>query len=171
MQAICNRKLDALDALYERYKGQGFGLAYRITSSREAAEEVLQDAFLSVWRRAETFAGGPVRPWLFSIIHHRAVDYLRRPSRPASELDEAVLLPGSQDVFSDVYANISREKIKEAMSALPAEQRQALELFYFGGMTFTEIAQTLDVPSGTLKSRVRLGLARLRTALKEVVEL
>jgi RNA polymerase sigma-70 factor (ECF subfamily) len=173
LQGIRERRLEALETLYERYKRQGLGLAYRITSSREAAEEVLQDSFLAVWQRGQTYtsSAGRVRPWLFSIIHHRSIDFVRRrASRPAGTLDDALFVPGGQDVFSDAYANISGDQVKEAMRSLPAEQSQALELFYFGGLTFNEMAEALDVPVGTLKSRVRLALARMRTALEQVVE-
>lgn len=173
LQRIRDKDVEALEALYERYKRQGFGLAYRVTSSQEVAEEVLQDAFLAIWQRASTYDSdsGLVRPWLFSIIHHRAVDHVRRPSaRKTSVLDEALLVPGSQDVFSDVYARLSRDEIRGALGHLPDEQKQALELLYFGGLTFTQIAQSLDLPVGTVKSRVRLALGKLRSLLEPAVE-
>jgi RNA polymerase sigma factor (sigma-70 family) len=174
LQGICDRKIEALEALYDRYHRRGFGLAYRITSSPETAEDVLQDAFLAIWQRPNNYSKttGAVRPWLFTIIHHRAIDYMRRQaSKPTSELEDALELPSGGDVFADAYASISRERIVEALDVLPSEQRQALELVYFGGMTFVEVGQKLDVPVGTLKSRVRLALARLRIALGTAVEL
>ena len=168
LSRIRERADGALDELYERYSRQAFALAYRMVSSREVAEEVTQDAFLSVWRQAITFdAGvGRVRPWLLSIVHHRAIDRLRRTKdRQTAPLDEAWMKPSTADVFSDVYRGVQQDAIRAALAQLPGEQRQAVELAYFNGNTFVEIAAMVEVPIGTVKSRVRLALAKLKRLL------
>ena len=168
LSRIRERADGALDELYERYNRQAFALAYRMVSSREIAEEVTQDAFLSVWRQAITFdAGvGRVRPWLLSIVHHRAIDRLRRTKdRQTAPLDEAWMKPSTADVFSDVYRGVQQDAIRAALAQLPGEQRQAVELAYFNGNTFVEIAAMVEVPIGTVKSRVRLALAKLKRLL------
>lgn len=169
LDRIRQRREGALDTLYERYSRQAFALAYRVVSSREVAEEVTQDAFLSVWKQATTYnvAVGRVRPWLLSIVHHRAIDRLRRTRdrQPAAQLDEAWMKPSTADVFSDVYRGVQQDAIRGALAQLPGEQRRAVELAYFNGNTFNEIAAMSDVPVGTVKSRVRLALAKLQRLL------
>lgn len=169
LERIQSREVAALDELYERYKRPAFALAYRMVSSREVAEEVTQDAFMSVWRQAATYnvRAGKVRPWLLSIVHHRAVDRLRRTRdrQPTASLDEAWMKASGADTFRDVYRGIQREKIVSALMELPDEQRQAVNLAYFNGNTFTEIAEMTNVPVGTVKSRVRLALGKLKTLL------
>lgn len=174
LERIQARDVDALDALYERYSRRAFALAYRMASSREVAEEVTQDAFMSVWSQAATYnvRAGKVRPWLLSIVHHRAVDRLRRTRdrQPAASLDEAWMKPSGADTFRDVYRGIQRDTVRRAMLELPDEQRQAVDLAYFNGNTFTEIAEMTNVPVGTVKSRVRLALAKLKTLLDSEIE-
>jgi RNA polymerase sigma-70 factor (ECF subfamily) len=171
LDQIREREVGALDELYERYNRQAFALAYRMVSNREVAEEVIQDAFMSVWRQAATYnAGvGRVRPWLLSIVHHRAIDRMRRVKerQPTAQLDEAWMKPADADVFGDVYRGVQREHIRRALAQLPDEQRQAIDLAYFNGNTFVEIAEMTDVPVGTVKSRVRLALAKLKSLLDE----
>ena len=163
------RDVAALDELYERYHRQAFALAYRMVANREVAEEVTQDAFLSIWKQAATYdtGVGRVRPWLFSIVHHRAIDRLRRvrERQPWASLDEAWMKASSADVFRDVYQGVRREQIRAALAQLPDEQRQAIDLAYFGGRTFMEISEMTGVAAGTVKSRVRLGLHKLRGLL------
>ncbi len=163
------RDVDALDELYERYHRQAFALAYRMLANREVAEEVMQDAFLSIWKQAATYdiGVGRVRPWLFSIVHHRAIDRLRRvrERQPWASLDEAWMKASSGDVFRDVYQGVQRDQIRAALTQLPDEQRQAIDMAYFGGRTFMEISEMTSAPVGTVKSRVRLGLGKLRELL------
>ena len=169
LERIRFRTLGALEELYDRYNRPAFALAFRIVSSREVAEEVVQDAFLSVWRQSQTYNSGVgrVRPWLLSIVHHRAIDRLRRTSerQVTATLDEAWMKPSSADVFSDVYRGVQRSQIRAALAELPDEQRQAIDLAYFNGNTFVEIAEMTCTPLGTVKSRVRLGLGKLKTLL------
>ncbi len=175
LEQIRRRDVDALDALYERYSKQAFALAYRIVSTREVAEEVTQDAFMSVWRQAQTYdvAAGRVRPWLLSIVHHRAIDRLRRTKdrRIHASLDEAWMKPSTADVFGDVYRGVQRDAIRGALAQLPVEQRSAIDLAYFNGNTFVEIAEMTSVPVGTVKSRVRLGIDKLKSLLDEEIAL
>lgn len=175
LERIRDRDAGALSELYERYSRQAFALAYRMVTSREVAEEVTQDAFLSVWRQAGTYnAGvGRVRPWLLSIVHHRAIDRLRRTRdrMTAASLDEAWMTASGADVFGEVYAGLQRDQIRTALAQLPSEQRLAIDLAYFNGNTFVEIAEMTGVPVGTVKSRVRLGLGKLKKLLDAEVAL
>ena len=156
----------ALGALYDRYGILVFSLVVRILGEGMAAEEVTQDAFLSVWRRGADYSPqrGRVLPWLLTIARNRAVDELRRRRVTSTHVelpDELALQSGLEDVA------LSRIQIRRALAELPAAQRQALELAYYNGMTQQEIAEFLQTPLGTIKTRMRLGLQRLRTALDE----
>src|SRR6476659_8556490 len=163
-------QLDALQDLYNRYKTLAYSIALRITSDASLAEDVVQDAFLGVWRNAGRYVEGrgSVKTWLLSIVHHRAVDAVRR-RRPTTELPEredvpppALQLP---DIWHEVAAGLDRAEIAVAMATLPDVQREAIELAYWGGLTQPEIAERTGAPLGTVKSRVRLGLLALRRAL------
>lgn len=163
-------ELSALETLYDRYKTLAFSLALRITGDGSLAEDVVQEAFLGVWRNAGRYAAGrgSVRTWLLSIVHHRAIDAVRR-RRPAVELPEgdeapppALTLP---DVWAEVAGRLDREAIASAMARLSLVQREVLELAYYGGLTQQEIAERTGAPLGTVKSRARLGLLALREAL------
>lgn len=163
-------QLDALQELYDRYRTMAYSIALRITSDASLAEDVVQDAFMGVWRNAGRYVTGrgSVKTWLLAIVHHRAVDAVRR-RRPTSELPEreevpplALQLP---DIWHDVAAGLDREEIAAAMATLSDVQREAIELAYWGGLTQQEIAARTGAPLGTVKSRVRLGLLALREAL------
>jgi RNA polymerase sigma-70 factor (ECF subfamily) len=169
-QALAARDAGALEELYDRYGRMAFSLAYRIVGSPEAAEEVVQEAFLSVWNGAATYQAGrgAVRTWLLSITHHRAIDAVRRRAArvQTAPLEERTQFVGGQDVWSDVSRSLTRDEVRSALASLPAEQRESIELAYFGGLTYPEIAQRLNVPLGTVKSRLRLGLQKLRVLLE-----
>jgi RNA polymerase sigma-70 factor (ECF subfamily) len=156
--------------LYARYGRLAFSLAVRVIGTPETAEEIVQEAVLSVWRGAETYRPNraAVRTWLLSITHHRAVDAVRRRASrvQAAPLDEKAQFVGTEDVWSDVSQSIARDEVRAALSQLPAEQRESIELAYFGGFTYPEIASRLNVPLGTVKSRLRLGLQKLRGLLE-----
>lgn len=160
---------DALRLLHDRYAGQAFAVAYRVVSNREAAEEVTQDTFVSVWRHARTYnpAVGPVRPWLTSIAQNRAVDRLRRASARQRNvsLNEAWMAASRTDIFADAYANVQRDQVRASLAKLPDEQRLAIQGVYYQGNTFAEVADVMGVPTGTVKSRVRLGLVKLQRLL------
>ena len=163
-------QLDALQDLYDRYKTMAYSIALRITSDASLAEDVVQDAFLGVWRNSARYVEGrgSVKTWILSIVHHRAVDAVRR-RRPTTELPEREDVPPAAlqvpDVWQDVAAGIDREEIAAAMDTLSQVQREAIELAYWGGLTQQEISDRTGTPLGTVKSRVRLGLLSLRRAL------
>jgi RNA polymerase sigma-70 factor, ECF subfamily len=172
LQAVVAEDVGALEALYTRYGGLTFSLAYRITGNRETAEEVVQESFLSVWRRSLSYQAerGSARTWLLGITHHRAIDAVRaRAARGATVvLEDDAPLAGNEDPWSAVSQKLDREAILAAMASLPLEQRRCIELAYFGGFTYPEIATQLGVPLGTIKSRLRLGLQRLRALMSSV---
>jgi RNA polymerase sigma-70 factor (ECF subfamily) len=170
MDRLAKGDLGALDGLYEHYGAMAFSIAYRITGDRTAAEDVVQEAFLGAWRNAARYvdARGTVRTWLLSIVHHRAIDAIRR-RRPTIELPETdASLPDVltfPDTWDEVAQRIDRATVVGALAAISTVQREAIELAYFGGLTQTEIAERTGVPLGTVKGRLRLGLAGLRAAL------
>jgi RNA polymerase sigma factor (sigma-70 family) len=167
---VTDGQLDALQELYDRYRTMAYSIALRITTDPSLAEDVVQDAFLGVWRNASRYVDGrgSVKTWLLSIVHHRAVDAVRR-RRPTTGLPEredtpppALTLP---DIWTEVAAGLDRQEIAVAMASLSEVQREAIELAYWGGLTQQEIAARTGTPLGTVKSRVRLGLLALRRAL------
>jgi RNA polymerase sigma factor (sigma-70 family) len=165
-------RLEALDALYERYRTMAYGIARRITGDDSLAEDVVQEAFLGAWRSADRYVNGrgSVKTWLLAIVHHRSIDAVRR-RRPTGELPEeaeGALTPEPltlPDVWGEVSGRLDADAIRGALAALPAPQREALELAYFAGLSQTEIAEQTGVPLGTVKSRVRLALVTLRRDL------
>lgn len=160
----------SLAELYDRYQALTFGMAIRITGDRTVAQDVVQETFIGVWRASGRFIAerATARTWILAICHNRAVDAVRR-RRPAVPLPDPELPPPQQLVTPDVWPEVSRgldaEVVREALGSLPALQHEAIELAYFGGLTQLEIARKTDVPLGTVKSRVRLGLVGLRRAL------
>lgn len=176
MQAIARQDSAALVALYDRYGRLAFGLAYRIVNDGPLGEEIVQDAFMQVWRRAATYQanqGGSARAWLLTIVHHRAIDLVRRAgaSRPPDvPLDDAGELVAGTDVWREVSAHLTQDEVRAAVGALPPEQREAIGLAYFEGLSQSEIAERLHAPLGTVKGRMRLGLKKLYDTLVETAE-
>ncbi len=170
LSGVVAGELGALEALYDRYRTMAYSIAYRLTADTSAAEDVVQDVFLGVWRNAERYAEGrgSVKTWLLSIVHHRAVDAVRR-RRPTVELPERDAAPPPAltvpDVWTEVSGRLDADAVRAALGALPAAQREALELAYYRGLTQEEIAQRTDAPLGTVKGRMRLGLLSLRRLL------
>ena len=170
LAAVQRRDERAIAALYDRYGGLAFGLAYRILDDRGAAEDVVQDAFMSVWRRAVSFQldRGSVRTWLLSIVHHRAIDRLRGAAGKTwrdAPLDEVDRIAQVDDPWREVSIRVQGDVLKRGLATLPEAQRQTIELAYFGGYTQQEIATAMDVPVGTVKGRMRIGLQKLRELL------
>jgi RNA polymerase sigma-70 factor (ECF subfamily) len=170
LERIARGELGALDDLYERYKTMAYSIAYRITNDATLAEDVVQEAFLGAWRNAARYieGRGSVKTWLLSIVHHRAIDAVRR-RRATVDLPEtddapplALRLP---DVWSEVSANLDADEVRAALASLTDVQREAIELAYFGGLTQVEIAERTGTPLGTVKSRMRLGLLAMRRVL------
>jgi RNA polymerase sigma factor (sigma-70 family) len=171
MRQVAAGEIGGLETLYDRYHSMAYALALRITTETGLAEDVVQDSFLGVWRNASRYAEdkGSVRGWLLAIVRHRAIDAVRRQRASVAigdESDEAVpaalTLP---DIWPEVAGRMDAEQIRRAMTALPPAQRDVLELAYFDGLTQREIAERTHAPLGTVKSRIRLGLASLRDQL------
>lgn len=158
----------ALSALYDRYASMLFSMLMRILRDRQAAEEVLQDLFLQLWRNPARFdaSRGSLPAWLLVIGRNRAISHLRRrQNREVLEDIEAYparALPSSINMEDESHRALLVEKLRTAMAALPAEQREAVELAYFEGMTQTEIATRTGSPLGTVKSRVRAAIQVLK---------
>ena len=167
---LADGELDALEALYDRYKTMAYSIAYRITNDATLAEDVVQDAFLGAWRNAAKYVEGrgSVKTWLLSIVHHRAIDAIRR-RRPTTELPESTDAPPpaltAPDLWGEVAAGLDAEMVRRAMGVLSPPQLEAIELAYFSGLTQYEIAERTGTPLGTVKSRMRLGLLAMRRVL------
>jgi RNA polymerase sigma-70 factor, ECF subfamily len=171
MQLVAANDADAFEVILERHADAAFSLAYRMCGSRAAAEDVAQEAFLALWRSGARYdrARGSVRTWTLGIVHHRAIDALRRSSaherrRAGDEgIEESLESPHRTD--AQAMDRAASQEIRGALGALPSEQRRVIELAYFGGFTHVEIASMLGTPVGTVKGRMRLGLHKLRTHL------
>lgn len=164
----------AFEVFYDRHGGAAYSLAFRIVGEQAAAEDVTQEAFISIWRSGARFdrSRGSVRSWTLSIVRNRAIDLIRSRTGNAPRLtldDDAILEQRASQKFTDHEA-ISREtasEIRDAINELPGEQSKVIELAYFGGFSQSEIADMLDVPLGTVKGRMRLGLDKIRGELTE----
>ena len=173
IEGVARGDRQAFEMLYERYAPAVFGLGLKMLGDREVAEEAVQEIFWRIWQRAKSFdRNRAFAPWLFGIAHNYCIDELRRRrARPQSvyEDDEHPILSGiadDTDVSAEALQSEQRRIVAEALRELPTEQRQALELAYFGGLTQQEIAVRLGNPLGTIKTRMRLGLQKLRTILQ-----
>jgi RNA polymerase sigma-70 factor (ECF subfamily) len=174
MTLVERRDADAFAVLYDRHGGAAYSLAHRIVGNPAIAEDVTQEAFLSVWRSGARFDAtrGSVRSWTLGIVRNRAIDALRRSSSLAPKLDlddEAVLEGQAAAELTDSEA-IRREtsrRVRGALGELPSEQSEVIGLAYFGGFTHSEIAEMLGMPLGTVKGRMRLGLEKIRVTLAE----
>ena len=171
LEAMQRGDHSAVAALYDRYSGAAYGLAYRITGDGPSAEDVVQDAFVALWKQAARFdpERGRARSWLLTIVHHRAIDVVRRRSgRAERALPEGpanlVATDGRPEEIAEWVAEA--EAVRRAVGTLPDEQRRAVEMAYFDGLTYVEIAERVGVPLGTVKSRLRLGLEKLRNGLR-----
>jgi RNA polymerase sigma-70 factor (ECF subfamily) len=159
----------ALAELYERYGRVAYNLAYRILRDQTLAEDAVQEAFLAVWRSAGRFLPerSKASTWILTLVHRRAVDLVRREERRRAEpLDEA-LEPAGDATDETAWLRLERERVQAALRQLPDQQREALELAYYGGFTQSELAERLGQPLGTIKSRMFAGLARMRELLAE----
>ncbi|HEY8291956.1 MAG TPA: sigma-70 family RNA polymerase sigma factor, partial [Thermomicrobiales bacterium] len=148
-----------------------FALAYRLLGERGSAEDVVQEAFLRVWRQGATFnpERGSLRTWLLTIVHHRAIDTMRsKRSKMGADtaIDDALPLPAKEDMWMTISRIVERERIETALATLPTEQRQVVDLAYFNGLTYPEIAAQVGIPLGTVKSRMRMALEKLHDALQ-----
>ena len=158
---------EAFAALYDRHGSAAYSLAYRMMGEKQAAEDLMQDAFLKVWRNAESYRTerGSVRTWILSIVHNRGIDQLRSLAsrrRTQNKVEASAPISQPSEAFAETWRNSQREQVREALGTLPPEQLKILELAYFSGYTHVEISELLDLPLGTVKGRMRLGLKKLR---------
>jgi RNA polymerase sigma-70 factor (ECF subfamily) len=168
--ALVARADDAAFAeLYDRYDRLAYGLARRVLRDASLAEDAVQDAFLAIWRTASRFDAerAPARVWIMTVVHRRAVDLVRHNERrrtdPLPQQDEA----GDAGADETVWLRLQRDRVRDALRQLPDQQREAIELAYFGGFTQSELADRLGQPLGTIKSRMFSGLTRLRELLDD----
>ncbi len=176
MQRVEEGDARAFEVIFDRHASAAFSLAYRMCGRRVVAEEVVQEAFVSLWRSGARYdrARGSVRSWVLSVVHNRAIDVFRRQS-----------VRDSQDVYDDTIADrmeaadrtdaeVERRedarRIRSALDELPDDQRRVIELAYFGGFTHSQISEMLRLPAGTVKGRMRLGLTKMRLSLGDPAE-
>lgn len=175
ISAICSRAEWAIELLYQRYQRYAYSLAYRIVHDGSAAEDVVQEVFLSIWHKASYYQRerGGVQRWLQTIVHHRAIDWVRAAThrdyqwRPLQIEDEQEPASEQADLWEEVWHGEQQAMICAALGQLPTEQREVIKLAYFGGYTYAEIAERGGIPLGTVKGRMRLGLQKMRHILQE----
>jgi RNA polymerase sigma-70 factor (ECF subfamily) len=173
MELLADGDPRAFEAVYDRHGGPAFSLAYRMVGTRAAAEDIVQEAFLSIWRSRLRYQRdrGSVRSWVLGIVHHRGIDALRRNlvherRRASAEgIEERHEAPERTDV--EVARREEARSVRAAIDELPDQQGKVIQLAYFGGFTHTQIAEMLEMPIGTVKGRMRLGLDKLRRALSQ----
>jgi RNA polymerase sigma-70 factor, ECF subfamily len=174
MPWIGRKDPEAFEVFYDRHGGAAFSLAYRILGDRSAAEDCIQEAFISIWRSGGRFdrTRGSVRSWTLSIVRNRAIDALRSKAGKAPKLtfdDDAILesRPAKELTEDEAMRRETATEVRGAISQLPGEQSKVIELAYFGGFSQSEISRMLNVPLGTVKGRMRLGLEKIRGELAE----
>jgi len=158
---------EAFAALYDRHSRAAYSLSYRMMGDRQAAEDLTQDAFLKVWRSAGGYRSdrGSVRTWILSIAHNRGIDQIRSSAsrrRTQDRVEQSAPRSQPSEAFAETWRNRQREQIREALNTLPEDQLKILELAYFSGYTHVEISNLMDLPLGTVKGRMRLGLKKIR---------
>src|SRR5215212_6307608 len=171
MQLVGRGDARAFETVYDRHGGAAFSLAYRMVGNRVVAEDVVQEAFLSIWRSRTRYQAerGSVRSWILGIVHHRTIDSLRRnlvhdKRRSSAEgIEERHEAPERTEL--EAVRRDEARSVRNALDTLPGEQTRVIELAYFGGFTHTQIAEMLNMPIGTVKGRMRLGLEKLRRQL------
>jgi RNA polymerase sigma-70 factor, ECF subfamily len=167
MSLAVNGDAGAFAGLYDRHSRASYSLAYRMMGERQAAEDLAQEAFLGVWRAAGSYRAerGSVRTWILSIVHNRGIDQLRTMAsrrRVHDRVEATASVAQPSEAFAETWRNSQREQVREALRVLPPEQLKVLELAYYSGYTHVEIANLLDLPLGTVKGRMRLGLQKIR---------
>jgi RNA polymerase sigma-70 factor (ECF subfamily) len=174
MPLIGEKDPDAFGVFYDRHGGVAYSLAYRIVGERGAAEDVTQEAFISIWRSGARYdaARGSVRTWMLGIVRNRAIDFLRSKAGRAPKLDfddDSILehRPAAEQTESEALQRETAQEVRGALDVLPGEQAKVIQLAYFGGFSHSEIAGMLGVPLGTVKGRMRLGLEKIRGELAE----
>jgi RNA polymerase sigma-70 factor (ECF subfamily) len=171
MQLVATGDPQAFETIYDRHGGAAFSLAYRITGARPAAEDAVQEAFVSIWRSGARYEPdrGSVRSWILGVVHHRTIDTVRRNlvhdrrRTTADGIEEQHEAKERTDV--EAVRREEARTVRAAMDSLPGDQERVIELAYFGGFTHSQIAEMLNMPIGTVKGRMRLGLEKLRRQL------
>ncbi len=170
MEMVAEGEARAFEVIFDRHGSAAFSLAYRMCGRRTMAEDVVQEAFLSLWRSGGRYdrGRGSVRTWVLGVVHNRAIDAFRRgqvrESLNISDDGLADQLPATDQTDTEVAQRDEAARVRSVLGELPAEQRQVIELAYFGGFTHTEISEMLSLPAGTVKGRMRLGLSKMRIA-------
>ena len=173
MQLVHDGDVRAFEVVFDRHATAAFSLAYRMCGRRAAAEDIVQDEFLSLWRSGGGYdpRRGSVRSWVLSVVHNRAIDAMRRLGSKAGRdvPDEGIAnrLPAVERTDAEVERLDDARQVRTALDELPPDQRRVIELAYFGGFTHAEIAEMLELPPGTVKGRMRLGLNKMRYTLGE----
>jgi RNA polymerase sigma-70 factor (ECF subfamily) len=162
---------EAFAALYDRHGRMAYSLAYRMMGEKQAAEDVVQEAFIKVWRSAGGYRAerGSVRTWILSIVHNCGIDQIRSHAsrgRMQDKVEASAPTSEPSEAFAETWRNTQQEQVREALNTLPQEQLKILELAYFSGYTHVEIAERLELPLGTVKGRMRLGLQKIRGFLQ-----
>jgi RNA polymerase sigma-70 factor (ECF subfamily) len=166
MERVRARDVAAFESLYDGYHRLVFGIGLRILGDPTMAEDLTQNVFLKVWTAPEAFRGGSFVAWVSRVARNRALDALRaRSARPETEIPADLPLEGSID--DDVLAKLDAQSVRDALAQLPPEQRGLIEMGFFGGVTHQELARRTATPLGTVKTRIRTGLRRLRESLAE----
>ncbi len=173
MELVDAGETRAFEVIFDRHAGAAYSLALRMCGRRALAEDIVQEAFLSLWRSGSGYdrARGSVRSWVLSAVHNRAVDALRRAGaktgRDVSDNGVAERIPARETTDAEVERREETRSVRRALDELPSDQRQVIELAYFGGLSHSQIAEMLDLPPGTVKGRMRLGLSKMRFVLGE----
>lgn len=167
MSLVQESNSDAFAVLYDRHARSAYSLAYRMMGERQAAEDLLQDVFLRLWRSTASYRAdrGSVRTWILTIVHNRGVDQIRSSSsrrRTQDKVELSAEVSQPSEAFAETWRNSKRDEVHEALKTLPPEQLKILEMAYFSGYTHVEIAELTDLPLGTVKGRMRLGLKKIK---------
>ena len=170
LEGIAHGNESALTLLYQRYGGLAYSLAVRIVGDLHGAEDVVQESFLNVWRMANSFTirRGSAKTWLLAVVHHKAIDACRRRrGRPQDNPSPDLIPPPPEveDVWEEVANHLDRDALTAALSQIPAEQREAIEMAFWVGYTHREISELKQMPLGTVKGRIRIGMEKLRDLL------
>jgi RNA polymerase sigma-70 factor (ECF subfamily) len=171
MALVHDGDAQAFEVIFDRHADAAFSLAYRMCGRRTMAEDIVQEAFLSLWRSGARYdqRRGSVRSWVLSVVHNRAIDTFRRSrvrtSRDVSDEGITERMAADERTDTEVERRDQAVRVRGALGELPAEQRKVIELAYFGGFSHSEISEMLKLPAGTVKGRMRLGLSKLRMAL------
>ncbi len=176
MALVRDGEARAFEVVFDRHADASFSLAYRMCGRRSPAEDIVQEAFMSIWRSGAGYdrSRGSVRSWILGVVRNRAIDAFRRDSaqvgRDVSDegMTERLAAPDRTDV--EVERRDEAQHLRSALGELPAEQRRVIELAYFGGFSHSQIAEMLEIPAGTVKGRMRLGLTKMRMALGDSAE-